>query len=95
MLAEHIGRNPLGQGLDQIQRLAFDVRQRQGADLAVVHRVRQGIALPGPGQVGLEFDVDDELLAVTSLVLEDTVEAAPANASQPDEISHRYPAGRL
>src|SRR6478736_8206798 len=68
----HVG-DPLGQGLDQVDRVVGD----RGPDLVdegpVVDRVLQIVTAGSHPRVHAEDEVDHELLAVTALVLEDAV----------------------
>ena len=93
LAAQHPGRvvahgeQPLGQGLDQIDRLAGDDGGQPLGQHAVVGGELQVVA----GRiVDLERGVDDELLALAALVVEDAVKSPLAQPVKAD-LSHARP----
>jgi len=80
---------PLSEGLEQVDRLGGQGRVEPFGQLAVVHGGGEVVRRGSGAGVEPELDVDDELLAVATLLLEDAVmpdATQPANR-QPVERS--------
>src|SRR6478609_7478286 len=81
-------RDPLGEGLDQVDRILLHGGFHRGHETSVVDRVLQVVAGGSGGGVDAEHEVDDEDLALALLELEHPVVAVALDAQHRELVGH-------
>ena len=79
-------RDLRGERLEQLPRRALDDLARGGPDQPVVDRVGQLVGSPRLAHVGLDLDVNLELLGVLALLFADAVPAVERHAAELDAV---------
>src|SRR4051794_13510708 len=88
VVQEADARDPLGKGLDQVDRILLHGGFHRGHETPVVDRLAQVVAVRGGARVDAEHQVDHEHLALALLELEDPVVAVALDAEHRELVSH-------
>ena len=82
------GEQPVGEGLDQVDRVAGDDGDQRVGEFAVVHGVGDVVGARRGAEVEFEDDVDDEVLPFAALEVVHAVVAAGPQPGQGDAVGH-------
>ena len=82
------GGEPLGQRLDQVDRIPGDDRDQTVGEQPVVHGVGDVVAGRGGPRVQVQNGVDHEVLAITTFEVEDAVVAPGSQPTERDAVGH-------